>query len=65
MSGTREGALKSVKTIKEKYGDSYYADMGRKGGSAATTKPKGFAYDIEKTKMWSRKGVLAKKAKKS
>ena len=32
MSGSRAGGLKTAATIKAKYGDNYYAEMGRKGG---------------------------------
>lgn len=33
MSGTTEGGCKTAKTIKEKYGEDYYKELGRKGGS--------------------------------
>lgn len=32
MAGTISGGLKAAKTNKERYGDNYYAEMGRKGG---------------------------------
>jgi general stress protein YciG len=32
MAGTQTGGLKAAKTNKERYGDNYYAEMGRKGG---------------------------------
>lgn len=42
MAGTREGGLRSAKTIKAKYGDDYFkTKMGSVGGRA--TVPKGFA----------------------
>lgn len=33
MSGTREGGLKAVATIKQKHGDDFYKEIGRKGGT--------------------------------
>lgn len=37
MAGTKEGARKSRQTIKEKYGDDFYAFIGYKGGSNSKT----------------------------
>ena len=34
MSGTRAGGLKASKTNKEKHGDDFFRNIGRKGGSA-------------------------------
>lgn len=42
MSGTKEGAKKSVKKILELYGKDFYKETGRKGGSKLGAK-KGFA----------------------
>lgn len=33
MSGTSEGAAKTAKTIKAKYGEDYYEKIGSKGGA--------------------------------
>lgn len=41
--GSREGGLAVAKTIKQKYGDTFYAEIGRKGGSAGSA-GKGFAH---------------------
>ena len=43
MAGNREGGLKA-KAANLKYNPNYYKEMGSKGGSANTDKPKGFAY---------------------
>lgn len=32
MAGTKEGGKKAAQTNKEKYGDNFYAKIGRKGG---------------------------------
>ena len=32
MAGTKAGGLKAARTNKEKYGDDFYREMGRKGG---------------------------------
>lgn len=43
MSGSVIGGLKCAKSNKEKFGEDWYREIGRKGGCKATTKPKGFA----------------------
>lgn len=45
MAGTREGGLQTVKTIKAKYGDNYYRELGAKGGKWKGEK--GFAANRE------------------
>lgn len=35
--GTRAGGLKAAETNKKKYGNSFYANIGRKGGRIGTT----------------------------
>lgn len=37
MAGTKEGAVKTAKTNKERYGANFYAEIGRKGGENGTT----------------------------
>lgn len=39
--GSREGGLAAAKTLKQKYGEKFYANIGRKGGSAGSA-GKGF-----------------------
>lgn len=42
MAGTKAGGLKAAKTNLEKYGEGFYAEIGKKGGSVTGVK-KGFA----------------------
>lgn len=44
MSGTKEGGRKAAATNKRKYGDEFYARIGKRGGHNGTTG--GFASDI-------------------
>lgn len=41
MSGTKEGAKRAAATMKAKYGENYYSEMGKIGGKARI--PKGYA----------------------
>lgn len=43
MSGSKEGSIKATNTIKEKYGEDFFAKIGAKGGATKTKTPKGFA----------------------
>lgn len=56
MPGTREGAAKAQKTLKERY-PNFYQDIGRKGGSKLGVK-KGFALDTERAREAGRKGGM-------
>lgn len=42
MSGTKASGIKAAATNKSKYGDGFYAEIGKKGGSV-TGVGKGFA----------------------
>lgn len=44
MSQTKEGAIKAKATMLSKYGESYFREIGAKGGSVSNPK-KGFGYD--------------------
>lgn len=57
MSGTKTGGLKTVETIKDKYGDDYYRKIGTLGGKAKTRK--GFAID---NRSWWEK-LIGKKSR--
>ena len=45
MSGTKAGGMKAVATNKKKYGEGFYARIGRKGGQNGHTG--GFASNPE------------------
>lgn len=55
MSGTRRGGMKAAATNKLKYGEGFYARIGRKGGQNGHTG--GFAaMDPERVRECGRKG---------
>ena len=54
MSGTVEGGLKASKTNREKYGEDYYKEMGRRGGMNGHTG--GFANNPELARRAGAKG---------
>ena len=43
MSGTLDGGRKAAKSNIERHGKDYYSKLGRMGGSAPHSKPRGFA----------------------
>ena len=56
MSGTKTGGKKAAATNKAKYGNQFYANIGRKGGKNGHTG--GFAANPELAKIAGRKGGL-------
>lgn len=54
MAGNSEGGKKSADKIKEKYGEDFFRNMGRKGGKACVRK--GFATNIELAREAGKKG---------
>lgn len=54
MAGNKAGGLKAAKTNKERYGDDWYARIGRKGGQNGHTG--GFASNPELAKIAGAKG---------
>lgn len=54
MSGTKAGSLKAVQTLKETYGEDYFANLGRKGGKAHVSK--GFGRNRDLVSIAGRKG---------
>lgn len=54
MAGTKEGAAKAVATIRDRYGNDYYARLGRIGGQNGRTG--GFAANPELAREAGRKG---------
>ena len=53
MAGTKVGGRMATKTMKEKYGEDYFKNIGSKGGKAKV--PKGFALNRE---LASRVGAI-------
>lgn len=58
MAGTRSGGIKTYKKIKERYGDDFFRNIGRKGGSAPKSSPCGFASSHELAVRAGRLGGL-------
>ena len=56
MAGTKSGGLETAKTNKAKYGESFYADIGKLGGEAPHTGLRGFAANKERATEAGRKG---------
>lgn len=54
MAGTIEGGRKAAKTNKEKYGNDFYANIGRRGGRNGHTG--GFASNPDLARRAGRKG---------
>lgn len=59
MAGTKEGGRKAAITNKKKYGENFYAEMGRIGGRNGHTG--GFASNPELAKRAGRIGGLKSK----
>lgn len=62
MPGTKEGGLKAAATVKKRYGEDFYSNIGRKGGEMPTTG--GFKSDPELAKRAGRLGGLKSRRKK-
>lgn len=58
MSGNISGGIRAAETIKKKYGEDYYIQLGAKGGKTRTpgTKRKGFASNRQLASIAGRKG---------
>lgn len=56
MTGTKAGGKKCAATNKRKYGENFYAEIGRKGGQNGHTG--GFASNPQLAKQAGRKGGL-------
>lgn len=54
MAGTKAGGAKAAATNKERYGDDFYRELGRKGGKNGHTG--GFAANHELAKIAGAKG---------
>ena len=73
MAGTKTGGINAAKTIKQKYGDTFYAEIGRKGGRVLGTQG-GFASEAigddgltgrERARIAGKKGGLTSRRGKS
>ena len=58
MSGSTKGGQLAAKTNKDRYGEDFYKNIGRKGGSTYTDKAKGFAANPALAKEAGRIGGL-------
>lgn len=56
MSGTLEGGRKAAKANIERYGQNYYSELGKRGGKAPHTKPRGFAANPELARLAGKRG---------
>ena len=56
MSGTLAGGKKTAQTNKEKYGENYYKELGRKGGSVHHPETRWFNNHRDLAQKWGKKG---------
>lgn len=64
MAGTKLGGLKAAATNKRKHGNSFYAEIGRKGGRNGHTG--GFAANPELARIAGKKGgQVSRRGKKA
>lgn len=63
MAGTREGGLQAAATNKQRYGLSFYGQIGRKGGKIS--RGGGFAVNRELAVEAGRKGGRASRRTKA
>lgn len=63
MAGTKTGGLRAAKTNKEKYGENFYQEIGRKGGKLGTTG--GFYVNRELARIAGAKGGTISRRKKN
>lgn len=61
---TKIGAAKAVQTIKDRHGEDFFKNIGASGGSAPTTKPKGFAANRERAVAAGKIGGTISRRKK-
>lgn len=62
MAGTRKGGIRTGKTNKERYGDDFYKEIGRRGGSIS--RGGGFAKNPELAREAGAKGGRASRRTK-
>ena len=65
MPGTKAGGAKAAATNRERHGADFYRNIGSRGGSAPTTKPKGFAANPVRAREAGRLGgTISRRGKK-
>lgn len=62
MAGTKEGGIKAAARNKEKYGDDFYSNIGKIGGTMSNTG--GFYKNSELARLAGSKGGKISKRKK-
>ncbi len=65
MAQTPEGAIKAMKTIRNKYGKNYFVEIGKSGGTAKYKGKKGFAANPELARQAGLKSWEMRKLKES
>lgn len=60
MAQTKSGAKKQSDTIKKKYGENYWKEIGKKGGQRRV-KTKGFGTHRDKAKYYGKNNLKSKK----
>lgn len=63
MAGTKQGGLKAAATNKQRYGTSFYENIGRKGGTIS--RGGGFAQNPELARVAGARGGRASRRTKS
>lgn len=63
MSGTKAGGLKAAKKNKEKFGEDFYKNLGKKGGSADHPKGRGFQLSGKAREAGRKGGKISKRGK--
>ena len=64
MSGTKLGGKKTAQTNKEKYGENYYKELGRKGGSVKHPETRWFNTHRDlASKLGKKGGHISKRGK--
>lgn len=65
MSGTLAGGRKAAKANIERHGQNYYSELGKLGGKAKHSKPRGFAANPELAKRAGKLGGQISKRHKT
>lgn len=56
MAGTKEGGKKAAKTNMERYGDNWYSNIGKKGGSKSHPETRPFSTNATLASIAGAKG---------